>query len=91
MQTAGECRSHAVRASGWLPGSCALHLTTCCSAHPHATDHFLPYGPPAAGTPTYMSPEMISEGRLSPEVDIFSAGVLLHEMLTGQQAWHGLR
>lgn len=38
-----------------------------------------------------MSPEMISEGRLSPEVDIFSAGVLLHEMLTGQQAWHGLR
>lgn len=38
-----------------------------------------------------MSPEMICEGRLSPEVDIFSTGVLLHEMLTGQRAWHGLR
>ncbi len=50
--------------------------------------------PPAApptGTPSYMSPEMISEGRLSPEVDIFSAGVLLHEMLSGQRAWQGLR
>ena len=38
-----------------------------------------------------MSPEMISEGRLSPEVDIFSAGVLLYEMLNGHRAWDGLR
>ncbi|KAL4434184.1 hypothetical protein ABPG75_000625 [Micractinium tetrahymenae] len=42
------------------------------------------------GTPSYMSPEMISEGRLSPEVDIFSAGVLLHEMLSGHRAWEGM-
>lgn len=50
-----------------------------------------PVPPLRTGTPSYMSPEMISEGRLSPEVDIFSAGVLLHEMLSGHRAWNGLR
>jgi eukaryotic-like serine/threonine-protein kinase len=36
-----------------------------------------------AGTPSYIAPEAM-EGRIGPEADMFSVGVMLHEILTGQ-------
>lgn len=35
------------------------------------------------GTPCYMSPEHFSEGRLTPQSDIFSLGLIFYEILTG--------
>lgn len=44
------------------------------------------------GTPNYMSPEQTNQQRkyLKPTSDIFSAGIVLYEMLTGDQPFVGL-
>ena len=38
------------------------------------------------GTPAYMAPEYAQDGVTSPQMDVFSAGLILYEMLTGQRA-----
>ncbi|MBN2419889.1 MAG: protein kinase [Deltaproteobacteria bacterium] len=41
------------------------------------------------GTPSYMSPEQVTEESISPQSDIFSVGCVLYELLTGVQAFPG--
>lgn len=41
------------------------------------------------GTPSYMSPEQLKDGELTPNNDIFSLGCVLYEMLTGRRAFPG--
>ncbi|KAK9908804.1 hypothetical protein WJX75_003138 [Coccomyxa subellipsoidea] len=40
-----------------------------------------------AGTPAYMAPEMFEGRRVSEKIDVYSFGVLLWEMLTGELPW----
>ena len=41
------------------------------------------------GTPAYMAPEYVQYGRILPQMDVFSSGLVLFEMLTGQRAARG--
>jgi len=41
------------------------------------------------GTPAYMAPEYIDRREVSERVDIFAAGLILYEMLTGRRAVEG--
>ena len=43
------------------------------------------------GTPPYAPPEQHTMSRMTPQSDIFSFGVMLYEMFTGQLPWNGER
>ena len=38
-----------------------------------------------AGSPGYMAPEQVLDGEVSPRTDVFSLGVILFEIVTGEQ------
>ena len=42
--------------------------------------------PDFIGTPTYMAPEYIAQRLLTPQYDVFAAGLMLYEMLSGTRA-----
>jgi serine/threonine protein kinase len=41
------------------------------------------------GTPSYLAPEYISMQRVGPQMDVFAAGLVLLEMLTGKRVFDG--
>jgi eukaryotic-like serine/threonine-protein kinase len=49
-------------------------------------------GDPSAGligTPAYMAPEYVARGAVTPQNDVYAAGLLLYEMLFGRRAFDG--
>ncbi len=48
-----------------------------------------PEGEALRGTPPYLAPEYITLQRVTPQVDIFAAGLILLEMLTGKRVFEG--
>lgn len=44
---------------------------------------------PSAGTLEYLAPEQLAEGRVSQKSDLYSLGVLLHEIFTGEHPYLG--
>ncbi|HRG95996.1 MAG TPA: protein kinase [Polyangiaceae bacterium] len=44
----------------------------------------------AVGTPAFMAPEVINNGAVTPSADIYAAGIVLFQMLTGSLPFTGL-
>ena len=52
-------------------------------------DLFLTHKSTIVGTPGYMSPEQIRGQELTPQTDLFSSGIVIYELFTGQNPFIG--
>jgi len=59
------------------------------SGAPSTGDAHLTRTGASIGTPSYLSPEQIRRDKLDARTDLFSFGLVLHEMATGQRAFSG--
>lgn len=48
-----------------------------------------PKGEGLTGTPSYMAPEYVTQRCVTPQIDVFAAGLLLLELLTGKRVFEG--
>jgi serine/threonine protein kinase len=77
-------RSNACRAENVLVGSDGLiRLTDFATAHPTGT----PCAKPFAGSPQYISPEIVRGGQPTPKVDVFGVGCVAFFLWTGKHAF----
>jgi serine/threonine protein kinase len=65
------------------------HGSQTVSRHESAIDHSLSRTGIAMGTAGYMSPEQVRGEKLDTRTDLFSFGLILFEMATGQRAFSG--
>lgn len=78
----GIARSSAIDQVGAEAGSCA-------AISGPQLHHSMTLTGGAAGTPLYSSPEQIKGEKIDSRTDLFSLGLLLYEMATGQRAFAG--
>ena len=70
--------------SGVLPGE-----TASSDGTPSTVDSLATRTGASVGTPSYLSPEQILHQKLDARTDLFSFGLVLYEMATGQRAFAG--
>jgi serine/threonine protein kinase/Tol biopolymer transport system component len=70
-------------------GEDSAHGFQTVSRHESAIDHSLSRTGIAMGTAGYMSPEQVRGEKLDTRTDLFSFGLILFEMATGQRAFSG--
>lgn len=59
-------------------------------AKDHATTHNITEPDSLVGSPEYLAPEQARSETVTPQTDIYSMGVVLYEMLTGEHPFPGL-
>lgn len=67
----------------------AKHEGSLKSGATNTNDAHLTHTDVSIGTPSYLSPEQIRHEKLDARTDLFSFGLVLYEMATGQQAFSG--